>query len=107
MTPEAIVIIVAVIVVAGILFLLVPRLKAGAAERQLDQRRQDEAARLREGAADRQAKADLAEREANLARAEADAQEARARVHERGLADEELDTDGAPTSTERTAGRPA
>jgi hypothetical protein len=50
--------------------------------------------RHREVAQERESRAELAERHAARERAEAELHEARARVHERGLADDELrDTD--------------
>lgn len=103
MPTEVIVIIVVAVVVIALLLLLLPRIREHNAERQLGQQRQQEADRLRESAADRQAKADLAEREANLARAEAEEQEARARLQERGLADDDLPDPDAPPG--ESAGR--
>jgi FtsZ-interacting cell division protein ZipA len=87
-------VIVAIIVVAVVLIALVafaiPRARRAREKRQLEKRRDVVVERHREVAEDRGARADLAEREAAHRRAEAELHEARARVHERGLADDEL-----------------
>jgi type II secretory pathway pseudopilin PulG len=86
--------IVAIVVVALVLIALVvfaiPRARRAREQRQLEERRGAVIDRHQEEAQDREARADLAEREAARQRAEADMHQARARVHERGLADDEL-----------------
>jgi hypothetical protein len=77
------------VVIALVAFAL-PRLRRAREKRQLEQRRGAVVERHREVAEDRGARAELAEREAARQRTEADLHEARARVHERGLADDEL-----------------
>jgi hypothetical protein len=89
--------IVAIVVVAALILLAVmlvmPRAKAKARERELEQRRDEVAGAHREHADQRVAKAEVAEHHAARERAEAELHEARARLHERGLADDELDTE--------------
>jgi flagellar biosynthesis/type III secretory pathway M-ring protein FliF/YscJ len=88
-------VIVAIVVVAALLLLLfavvLPRSRAKARERELMQRRDEVAGAHRERADQRAARAEMAEHEAARERAEAELHETRARLHERGLADEELD----------------
>ena len=87
----AIVVIVALIV---LLFAVVrPRARAKSRERQLGQRRGEVADAHRSHAEDRAARAEYAEQQAARERAEAELHESRARLHERGLADDELDAE--------------
>jgi FtsZ-interacting cell division protein ZipA len=83
------IIVVVIAVVAFVVFGL-PRIRRAREQRQLEQRRSAVVEGHREVAEDRQARAELAEREAARQRAEADLHQARARVHERGLADDQL-----------------
>jgi flagellar biosynthesis/type III secretory pathway M-ring protein FliF/YscJ len=83
-------IVVVVIVVIALVAFAIPRARKAREKRQLEQRRGAVVDRHREVAEDRQARAELAEREAARQRAEADMHQARVRVHERGLADDEL-----------------
>ena len=83
-------IVVLVIVVIALVAFAIPRARRAREQRQLEERRGAVVERHREVAQDREARADLAEREAARQRAEADLHQARARVHERGLADDEL-----------------
>jgi flagellar biosynthesis/type III secretory pathway M-ring protein FliF/YscJ len=83
------IVIVVIIVIALVAFVL-PRARRKREERQLERRRGAVVDRHREVAEERQSRAELAERHAARERAEADLHEARARVHERGLADDEL-----------------
>jgi FtsZ-interacting cell division protein ZipA len=86
--------IIAIIVVVLVLIALVvfglPRLRKAREARQLEQRRDAVVGRHREEAQERATRADLAEKEAARQRAEADLHESRAKVHEQGLADDEL-----------------
>ena len=86
------------IVVIAILAIIVfavamPRARAKARERELVNRRDEVASAHRSHAEDRQARAEYAEQQAARERAEADLHESRARLHERGLADDELDAE--------------
>jgi hypothetical protein len=89
--------IVAIIVVVVLLVLVfavaMPRARAKARERELVRRRDEVASAHRSHAEDRQARAEYAEQQAARERAEADLHETRARLHERGLADDELDAE--------------
>jgi Flp pilus assembly protein TadB len=86
--------IVVIAIIALVLFAFVmPRAREKARERELANRRDEVATAHRERAEDRAARADLAEQQAARERAEAELHETRARMHERGLADDELDTD--------------
>jgi hypothetical protein len=83
-------IVVVVIVVIALVVFAIPRARAAREKRQLEERRGAVVDRHREEAEARSSRAELAEREAARERAEADLHEARARVHERGLADDQL-----------------
>jgi sensor c-di-GMP phosphodiesterase-like protein len=83
------IVIVAIVLIALVAFVL-PRVRRKREERQLERRRGAVVGRHREVAEERQSRAELAERQAARERAEADLHEARARVHEQGLADDEL-----------------
>jgi hypothetical protein len=70
-----------------------PRARAKAREREIARQRDEVATAHRERAEDRAARAEYAEQQAARERAEAELHETRARMHERGLADDELDLD--------------
>ena len=89
-TGLIIVIVIAVIVLIALVAFVIPRARRKREERELERRRGAVVDRHREVAEERQSRAELAERHAARERAEADLHEARARVHERGLADDEL-----------------
>jgi flagellar biosynthesis/type III secretory pathway M-ring protein FliF/YscJ len=89
-TGLIIAIVIAVIVLIALVAFVIPRARRKREERELERRRGAVVDRHREVAEERQSRAELAERHAARERAEADLHEARARVHERGLADEEL-----------------
>jgi len=89
-TGLIIAIVIAAIVLIALVAFVIPRARRKREERQLERRRGAVVDRHREVAEERQSRAELAERHAARERAEADLHEARARVHERGLADEEL-----------------
>jgi hypothetical protein len=89
-TGLIIAIVIAVIVLIALVAFVIPRARRKREERELERRRGAVVDRHREVADERQSRAELAERHAARERAEADLHEARARVHERGLADEEL-----------------
>ena len=87
----AVIIAIIVVIVVAIALLALPRARAKARERELVRRRGQVADAHRERASDRVARAEEAEQIAARERAEADLPEARARLHEHGLADDELD----------------
>jgi type II secretory pathway pseudopilin PulG len=89
--------IIAIVVVVLLLLLalvvLLPRARARKRERELQHRRGEVAEAHRDRAERRSARADEAEQVAARERAEADLHETRARMHERGLADDDLDAE--------------
>jgi uncharacterized protein HemX len=86
--------IVVIAILALVLFAFVmPRARARARERELVRNREEVATAHRERADDRAARAEYAEQQARRERAEAELHESRARLHERGLADDELDAE--------------
>jgi uncharacterized membrane-anchored protein YhcB (DUF1043 family) len=87
-------IVVGVVIILAILAFLMPRMRARKQERQLNKARGRAAEGHRELAEERAERAKLAEREAQRERAEAELHQSRADMHERGLADDQLD--GAP-----------
>jgi FtsZ-interacting cell division protein ZipA len=89
-TGLIIAIVIAAIVLIALVAFAIPRARRAREERELERRRGAVVDRHREVATERQSRAELAEKQAARERAEADLHEARARVHERGLADDEL-----------------
>jgi predicted Holliday junction resolvase-like endonuclease len=89
----AVIIAIIVVVVVAIALIALPRIRARSRERELLQRRGEVAEAHRERATNRAARAEEAEQIAARERAEAELHETRARMHERGLADDELDTE--------------
>jgi hypothetical protein len=83
------IVIVAVLVVAALVML--PRLRKGREQRELERQRSVTADRHRSEAQERTARAEAAEQLAQRERAEAGLHESRAQLHEQGLADHELD----------------
>ncbi|MEA2253865.1 MAG: hypothetical protein QOC78_3966 [Solirubrobacteraceae bacterium] len=106
-TAAVVVIVVAVLIVLAVVFVAVPRSRARARERQLERRRGEVAGAHRDQATARAARADEAEQIAARERAEAELHEARARLHERGLADDELAKDRARLGVDDEAADPA
>jgi predicted Holliday junction resolvase-like endonuclease len=90
-TGAIVAIVVAAAIIILILAVLMPRMRAKQEERRLVSRRQEVAGAHRERAQDRIAEADLAEKEAQRRRAEAELHETRAEMHDRGLADDNLE----------------
>ena len=86
-------IIVVAIVIVAVVAIALPRMRATARERELVRRRGAVADAHRDRASDRVARAEEAEQIAARERAEAELHETRARLHERGLADDELDAE--------------
>jgi type II secretory pathway pseudopilin PulG len=83
-------IVVVVIVVIALVAFAIPRARKARDERRLEQRRDAVVGRHREEAQARATQADIAEKEAARQRAEAGLHESRAKVHEQGLADDQL-----------------
>jgi predicted Holliday junction resolvase-like endonuclease len=90
-TAVVIIIVIAILIILAIV--LVPRLRARKQERQLERRRGEVAEAHRDEAGARATRAREAEQIAARERAEAELHEARADLHERGMADDELDRD--------------
>ena len=86
-------IIVVALVIVAVIAIAVPRMRDNARERDLARRRGAIADAHRDRASDRVARAEEAEQIAARERAEAELHETRARLHERGLADDELDAE--------------
>ena len=88
-------VIIAIVVVAVILLALfafaLPRMRARSRARELERHRGEVADAHREHASARTARAEEAEQIAARERAEAELHETRARMHERGLADDEVE----------------
>jgi Flp pilus assembly protein TadB len=93
MTGLIIAIVVIAIIAIALFAFVMPRARAKAREREVARQRGEVASAHRERAEDRAARADYAEQQAARERAEAELHETRARMHERGLADDELDTE--------------
>jgi Flp pilus assembly protein TadB len=93
MTGLIIAIVVIALIALAVFAFAMPRARAKAREREMSRRRDEVATAHRERAEDRAARADYAEQQAARERAEAELHETRARMHERGLADDELDHD--------------
>jgi uncharacterized membrane protein YcjF (UPF0283 family) len=91
----AVIIAIVVVVVVAIALIALPRMRAQARERErereLVRRRGEVAEAHRDSASERAARAEEAEQIAARERAEAELHETRAKLHERGLADDELD----------------
>jgi hypothetical protein len=88
-------IIVVAIIIVAVIAIALPRMRANARERELMRRRGAVADAHRDRASNRVARAEEAEQIAARERAEAELHETRARLHERGLADDELESEHA------------
>jgi flagellar biosynthesis/type III secretory pathway M-ring protein FliF/YscJ len=99
-TGLIIAIVVVVLIVIALVAFVLPRSRARSEERKLVQRRGEVADAHRGEAEQRLARAEYAENQAKRERAEADLHESRANLHDRGMADDELDVE-----RERLAGR--
>jgi ABC-type multidrug transport system fused ATPase/permease subunit len=100
-TAAVIVIVVVVLVAIALIAFALPRMGARRRERELSRRRGEVADAHREHAAVRTTRAEEAEQIAARERAEAELHETRARLHERGLADDQLDRDETQVGEER------
>ena len=105
-TGTIIAIVVVVLIVVALIAVLMPRMRAKSRERQLVRERGAVADAHREQASARSVRADEAEQIAARERAEAELHETRARMHERGLADDELADDRARLGDERFVREP-
>jgi type II secretory pathway pseudopilin PulG len=92
-TGAIIAIVIVVLIALALIAFLMPRMRAKSRERQLVRQRGEVADAHREHASTRAARAEEAEQIAARERAEAELHETRARMHERGLADDELADD--------------
>jgi uncharacterized protein HemX len=101
MTGLIIAIVVIAIIAIALFAFVMPRARAKAREREIARQRDEVASAHRERAEDRAARADYAEQQAARERAEAELHETRARMHERGLADDELDMERERLGTDR------
>lgn len=101
MSTGVIIAIVVVVLIVLAIFALMPRMRAKSREREIARRRTEVADTHREHASARTARAEEAEQIAARERAEAELHETRARMHERGLADDELEDEPARTGGER------
>jgi ABC-type multidrug transport system fused ATPase/permease subunit len=102
MSTAAIIIIVVVVLVAiALIAFALPRMRANRRQRELERRRGEVADAHREHASVRATRADEAEQIAARERAEAELHETRARLHEQGLADDELERDETHLGEER------
>jgi biopolymer transport protein ExbB/TolQ len=103
MSTAVIIAIVVVVLIVLALIALLPRMRAKSRERELVRRRSEVADTHREEASARAVRAEEAEQIAARERAEAELHETRARMHERGLADDELDGDHERLGEDRFA----
>lgn len=99
-TGAIVAIVVAAVIIIAVVALMLPRLRAGARERELQHRRDRMAGEHRAEAEERERQASRAEERARIAEREAEAERAQARLHEeraglheRGMADDELTDD--------------
>ena len=90
-TGVIIAIVIVAILIVAVFAIALPRMRANARERELARRRDEVADAHRDRASDRLARAEEAEHIAARERAEAELHETRAKLHERGLADDELE----------------
>ena len=107
MEPGIVIAIVAAAVVLVALLVALPRMRRAREARRVETRREEVVGRHREAADVRHARAELAEKQARHERAEAELHEAQARVHDRGLADEQLNGGGATASDSQQTARRA
>jgi type II secretory pathway component PulM len=102
---ETVLIIVAVVLVVLVIAWLVmtrsPQARAKREERRLEAARGERAGRHREVASDRQLRAEAAEKEAQRARADAELHETKAKMHDEGVADHELEREPEPGERRR------
>jgi FtsZ-interacting cell division protein ZipA len=84
-------IVIAACIVLALLFVVLPAARRRKQERLVERRRREVAGAHRDEAESRMARAQLAEKEAARERAEAELHQQRAALHERGMADGDLD----------------
>lgn len=92
-TGLIIAIVVVVLIVIALVAVVMPRSRAKAQEHKLVQRRSEVADAHRGEAEQRVARAEYAESQAKRERAEAELHESRAKLHEQGMADDDLEED--------------
>ena len=86
-----VIIAIVVVVLIALLLVVLPRMRANSRAREFDRHRGEVVDAHRDQASVRTARAEEAEQIAARERAEAELHETRARMHERGLADDELE----------------
>ena len=96
-TGTIIAIVIVALILIAIIAVLVPRMRARAEERKINQARGRAAEGHREVAEERMNRARIAESEAQRERAEAELHQARAQMHESGQADDQLEAAPEPT----------
>lgn len=89
-TGAIIAIVVIALVVLAVVLVALPRMKQAQEERGVQRERSEVADHHRTEAQQREARAEMAEKEAQRERAEADVQQAQAKLHDEGLADDQL-----------------
>ena len=100
-TGAIVAIVIVAVVIIAILAFLMPRMRARKQERELNRARGRAAEGHREVAEERMERARLAEAQAQRERAEAELHQSRANMHERGLADDQLEDAPDPGRFER------
>ena len=98
--------IVVIVVLAIVVLAALPRIRARAEERKIEQRRGQVAGAHREEATVREQRAAEAEAVARRERAQAEAHSSEADLHERGLADDRLEEDHAQFAREGGSAEP-
>jgi hypothetical protein len=89
-TGAIIAIVVIALIVLGVVLVALPRMKQAQEERGVQRERSEVADHHRTEAQQREARAEMAEKAAQRERAEAEMQQAKARLHDEGLADDQL-----------------
>lgn len=89
-TGAIIAIVVIALIVLAVVLVALPRMRQTKEERGVQRERSQVADHHRTEAQQREARADMAEKAAQRERAEAEYQQAQARLHEEGLADDQL-----------------
>jgi Flp pilus assembly protein TadB len=90
-TGTIVAIVIIAVIVLAILAFVMPRMRARSQERKINKARGRAAEGHREVAEHRMERARMAEAQAQRERAEAELHQSRAQMHEKGLADDELD----------------
>jgi ABC-type siderophore export system fused ATPase/permease subunit len=100
-TGTIVAIVIIAVIVLAILAFVMPRMRARSQEHKINKARGRAAEGHREVAEHRMERARMAEAQAQRERAEAELHQSRAKMHEQGLADDELDDAPEPGRFER------